>query len=186
MRFQKHNSSGFTLIELLIAIAIVGIMTAAVVPFMQRMQTGYERKKFIARVNSLAQTAWQQAIITGAVHRVLFSMTERTAAVERDISKSALSKKLEFKPVAVESASMSWPASIEIRQFIIAGVDEMKRSTARRTKTAWFYVIPDGMTQAVTINGVDKDELIENKPKQFGLVLNPFMAQFKVYDAFQK
>lgn len=161
-------------------------MTAAIIPFMQRMQTGYERKKFIARVNSLAQTAWQQAIITGKVHRVLFKVLERTAVVERDITKSALSKKLEFEPVKVESASMDWPASIEIRQFIIVGVDEMKQPTAQRTKTVWFYIIPDGMAQAVTINGVDKDERIEGKPKQFGLVLNPFMAQFKVYDVFQK
>lgn len=161
-------------------------MTAAVVPFMQRMQTGYERKQFIARVNSLVQTAWQQALITGAVHRVLFNMAERTAVVERDKTKSVLSKKLDFEPIAVENSSMKWPGSIEIRQFIIAGFDEMKRSTVRSTKTVWFYVIPDGMTQAVTINGVNKDELVENKPKQFGLVLNPFLAQFKVYDAFQK
>ena len=185
MRFKQHNLSGFALIELLIAIAIIGVMTAAVVPFMQRMQTGHERKRFIARVNSLTQTAWQQAIITGVVHRILFKPIERTAVVERDVTKSPLSKELDFEPIAVESASMSWPASIEIRQFIIAGVDEMKRADGR-TKKVWFYVIPDGITQAVTINGVDKDEQVENKPRQFGLVLNPFLAQFKVYDAFQK
>jgi hypothetical protein len=150
------------------------------------MRTGYERKQFIARINSLAQTAWQQAIITGTVHRVLFDMLARTAVVERDTTKSVLTKKLEFVPIKEENTSMSWPASIEIRQFIIEGFDEMKRSTTRRTKTAWFYVIPDGMTQAVTINGVDKDEQIENKPRPFGLVLNPFFAQFKVYDVFQK
>lgn len=186
MRRVWHRSSGFALIELLIAIAIVGIMTAAVVPFLQQMQTGYERRKFIARVNSLTQTAWQQAIITGAVHRVLFDFKERTARVERDVSKEPSLKKVEFKPVSVAEGSMNWPASIEIRQFIIGGFDEMKRAASGRTTSTWFYLIPDGMAQAVTINGIDTDERIDGKPKQFGLVLNPFFAQFKVYDAYQK
>lgn len=176
---------GFSLIELLIAMLIVAMMTAAVIPFMQRMQLGYERNQFIAHVDSLVQTAWQQAIMTGKVHRILFTFAERTAVIERDITKSALAKKLEFEPVVLANATMSWPSSIEIHQFIIEGFDEMKRSAEGRSKTVWFYLIPDGMTQAVIINAVDKDERINNKPKPFSLVLNPFLAQFKVYDAFQ-
>lgn len=183
---KSRNQPGFTLIELLIAIVIIGIMSAAVIPLMQRMQTGYERKRFIARLNVLTQVAWQQAIITGTVHRILFNLPERRATVERDITKSPLATKLDFEPITIEGASMHWPASIEIRQFIIAGFDEMKRRAGQRTQTVWFYLIPDGMAQAITINGVDEDEEVENKPRQFGLVLNPFRAQFKVYDAYQQ
>ena len=187
MRLSKHHSLGFTLIELLIAIAIIGMMMVAVIPYMQRMQSGYERKQFVAGINSLAQVAWQQAIITGAVHRVLFNIKERKAFVERDVTKSALTKKLDFEPMeSVEGSSMSWPTSMEIKQFMIGGFDEMKRIKGDKAKEIWFYVIPDGMTQAVTINFIDKDDIVENKPKQFGLVMNPFLAQFKVYDAFQK
>ena len=155
---------------------------------MQQMQSGYERKQFIARVNSLAQNAWQQAIITSAVHRVVFNMKERTALIERDVTKSALAKKLDFQPLkGVQDASMSWPKSIEIKQFIVGGFDEMKRFGGGSTsKTVWFYIIPDGMTQEVTINGIDKDDLEDAKPKQFGLVMNPYLAQFKVYNEFQK
>jgi hypothetical protein len=40
------------------------------------------------------------------------------------------------------------------------------------------------MVQAVTINFVDKEQIVDNKPKPVGLLLNPFTAQFKVYNAF--
>ena len=187
LKRPRNQASGFTLIEILIAIAIIGMMIATVIPYMQQMRTGYERKQFIARINSLSQVAWQQAVITGSVHRIMFNMKERIAFVERDVTKSVLTKKLDFEPIKVgEGSSMSWPRSIEIKQFIVGGYDEMRRFAGKRTETVWFYIIPDGMTQAVTINGVDRSELIEGRPKQFGLVMNPFFGQFKVYDAFQK
>ncbi len=160
---------------------------AAIIPYMQQMQTGYERRKFIARLNSLAQIAWQQAVIAGSVHRVMFNMKEREAFIERDVTKSAAAKKLDFEPIKLGGeASMSWPRSVEIKQFIVGGYDEMRRFSGKQTETVWFYIIPDGMTQAVTINVIDRSELVENRPKQFSMVMNPFFGQFKVYDAFQK
>ncbi len=179
------GKKGFTLIELLIAIAIIGIMMAAIIP-MFRQQPGYERKQFVARLNSLVQFAWQQAIITQEVHRVLFNFKERKASIERNITKTPAVKKLDFEPVKGSDTTMTWPNSISIKQFLVEGFDEMKRFTGRGAETIWFYIIPDGMTQQVTINGIDKEDVIENKPRQFGLVLNPFLAQFKEYDTFQK
>ncbi len=47
--------------------------------------------------------------------------------------------------------------------------------------------MPDGLTQTVTMNFLDTKQLnAAGKPRQFGLVLNPFNAQFKVYDGFQR
>jgi prepilin-type N-terminal cleavage/methylation domain-containing protein len=180
----SHNS-GFTLIELMIGIVIIGIMMAAIVPLMREKEPGYERKQFTARLNTLMQRAWQNAIITHAVHRVLFDFEARKAFTEKDIAKSPTAKKLEFEKVKGPDIEMSWPNTFIIQQFIVEGFDEMRR-LAGGVKTAWFYLIPDGMTQQVAINGIDKDEIIEGRPSRFGLVLNPYTAQFKAYDAFQK
>lgn len=182
MSSKRH---GFSFIELMIAIAVVGIMMTAIVPLLQQ-DMGYERKQFIARLNSLVQLAWQQAIITHDVHRVLFDFKEHTAIIERNTTPSSTDKKLTFEPIKDPYATMRWAEHVVIRQFIIEGYDKLKRSASRATNSAWFYIIPDGMTQQVTINGIDKHDLFNNRPRQFGLVLNPFMAQFKEYDTFQK
>ncbi len=177
---------GFTLIELLIGITIIGILMAGIIPMMMQKEPGHERKQFTARLNALMQRTWQNAIITHTVHRVLFDFKDRKAFIEKDITKSSTAKKLEFEKVKGPDAEISWPSTFIIQQFIVGGFDEMRRFTGGKAKTVWFYLIPDGMTQQVTINGVDKDEIIEGKPSRFGLVLNPYTAQFKAYDAFQK
>lgn len=181
----KHQK-GFTLIEILIAIAIVAIMMASLVPFL-RQQPGYERKQFIARLNTMVQAAWQQAIITRAVHRVLFDFKNRTARVERTTPTAPLTQKIDFQPAQGPDMQISWSSTIIIKQFLIEGFDEMRRFAGRGIETIWFYIIPDGMTQQVTINGVDKENTLDDdRPRPFGLVLNPFLAQFKEYDTFQK
>lgn len=179
------NRRGLSLIELMIAIAVVGIMMAAIVPLLQQ-DVGHERKQFVARLNSVVQLAWQQAIITHDVHRILFNFKEHTAVVERNTTPSPMHSKLTFVPINDPLGTMRWADHIVIRQFIVEGYDELKRFSGRATDTAWFYIIPDGMTQQVTINGIDKNDLLNNRPRQFGLELNPFMAQFKEYDSFQK
>lgn len=179
------TKKGFTLIELLIAIAIIGMMMAIIIPMFQQ-QPGAARKKFIAQLNLLVQNAWQQSIITRAVHRIIFNFKDRQALVERNITLSPDAKKFDFKEVQGSDMQLSWPSSLIIRQFLVEGFDEMKRFSNREAEIIWFYIVPDGMTQQVTINGIDKEDSIENKPRQFGLVLNPFLAQFKEYDTFQK
>lgn len=179
------HKSGLTLLELLIGIAIIGMIMGGILPLLRQQEPGYERKQFVARLNEVMQFTWQQAVITHKVHRVLFNFPQRTASVERIITKDTTEKKVKFEPVKGIGSSMSWPKGIEIQQFIVEGYDELRR-LAQKAATSWFYVIPDGMTQQVTINGVDKIDKIDEKPTPFGLVLNPYMAQFKAYDEFQK
>ncbi len=180
-----HQAKGFTLIEIMVAIFIVAIMMASLAP-MLRQQPGYQRKEFIARLNALVQAAWQQTIITRRVHRILFDFRERTARVERNMTGTSLTQKFDFQRAPGPDTAMSWPSTIIIKEFLVESFDEMKRFTGRAIETIWFYIIPDGMTQQVTINGLDKDDALENKARPFGLVLNPFLAQFREYDTFQK
>ncbi len=98
---------GFTLIELLIGITIIGILMAGIIPMMMQKEPGRERKQFTARLNALMQRTWQNAIITHAVHRVLFDFKDRKAFIEKDITKSAIAKKLEFEKVKGLDAEIS-------------------------------------------------------------------------------
>lgn len=183
----KKNRAGFSLLELLIVIAIAGVMGAAFISLLSSMQPGYARKQFVSKVNALVQFGWQQAVITRKVHRVLFDIKNRKASLEIESEKSTQSKVV-FEPLkkSFMSTSMTWSDSIIIKQLLIEGFDEMKRFAGGKTETVWFYIVPDGMVQAVTINFLDKEQLIDGKPKPVGLVLNPFTAQFRVYHAFVK
>jgi hypothetical protein len=55
-----------------------------------------------------------------------------------------------------------------------------------KTTRIFFYVIPEGLSQEVTINFIDKKDSIDGRARMIGLVLNPFTVQFKVYDRFAK
>ena len=63
----------------------------------------------------------------------------------------------------------------------------MKRFVGHDTGETWFYVVPDGMTQRVTINMTDSQDIDSGgRPAKIGLVLNPFNAQFATHDTFKK
>ena len=65
-----NKRQGFSLLELLVAIAIIGVLSAIIVPNVQRSTPRYERESFIARFNSLVQYGWQQALSTHKVQRI--------------------------------------------------------------------------------------------------------------------
>lgn len=186
---MRGNNSGFTLLEILIVLAIIGILMAVVVPNFRNLLPGRERKLFVAKLNGLMRTAWQRALAERKIQKIAFDFDKRLIWLE-----SATGAIKEGNPEFTKAkgsyipTTLKIPKVIEVKNFIIEGFDEMGRYGAgRKTTESWFYIIPDGMAQVVTINFLDTSNLnAAGKPRQFGLVLNPFNAQFKVYDAFQK
>lgn len=181
------NKSGFTLVELMVAIVIIGILASFLLPNLGRTRPRYEREEFIARLSGLAQLAWRQAVISGNIHRIKFNIKERFALIESQQVSESGKKTQEYKPIEGQyvPSKITWQPRFEVRQFLIEGIDEMRHGTSRTTE-AWFYVMPDGLAQEVIINFVDTVDLVDGKPRPFGLVLNPFNAQFTAYAAFQK
>jgi type II secretory pathway pseudopilin PulG len=183
-----RNNAGFMLMELLIAMAIIALITAVGLPSIRKSLPRYERQTFIARLNALTQLGWQKTIALHKMSRISFNLAQKkvTLAIATDeIDRET--KEPKFKPLKSSYLSHSFtiPDSIKIRQLFVEGFDEMKRSTGGKTEETWFYIIPNGLTQQVTINCVDVKDRIQNKPREIGLVLNPFNAQFKIYDTFQ-
>jgi prepilin-type N-terminal cleavage/methylation domain-containing protein len=182
---------GFTLIEILVAIILIGILATFLIPNLASRVPSYERRSFIEQLNSLTQFAWQQAITKRAVFKVSIDTVKRTIIVEG--ATGAKDQKGEQKFVPIKSAYIrtqaSWPEQLQIKQIYIEKDEQLSRHVSSGKKSsleAWFFVMPDGITQPVVINFVDTKTLIAGKPKEVGLVLNPFTAQFKEYDIFQK
>jgi hypothetical protein len=144
----------------------------------------YEREQFIARLNAITQFAWQQAIAQHKLHTVEFDFEKRRVHIEVADDVQPKKGELKKKPITDRlGTSFVWPAQLEIKQFFIEHVNEM---SGRKIKSAYFVIMPQGLTQEVIINLFDIKDTIDNRPRKVGLVLNPFSAQFSVYDTFQE
>lgn len=180
---------GFTLIEIMIAIAIIAMVMAVAIPNFRGRSPRYERESFIAQVNGIMQVAWQHTLATNALHRVTFDLKKRRVSID-SAPPGAEQKKGDPEFTVLKSwhapTSFSWEKQFKVKQFLIQGFDEMTRSAHRQTQEVYFFIMPDGITQQITINLLDTKDTIGNKPRKFGLVLNPFSAQFDTYDTFQK
>lgn len=182
------NNQGFGLLEIMIAVAIIGMVTAIAVPNFTRRMPRMQRENFINSLSNLAQFAHQHALMTRKLHKVIFDITKRKAWIEQEVNKNSKGEAL-FVPIKSNSlrAHYSWSEQFVFRNFFIEGVDELSRyGNGKKTEELWFFIVPDGLAQEVVINIADIKDTFNKKARHIGLVLNPFTAQFKVYDEYQK
>jgi type II secretory pathway pseudopilin PulG len=174
--------------ELLIVIVIIGILGAIVMPNFQGKSPRYERETFIAQFNTLVQFGWQQALSTHKVHRVTVDVGKKIITLMMESDQKDRAGENVFVPLTnpVQETEITIPEQILIKQFFIEGFDMMAKFARSKTAAVWFYIIPEGMVQSVVINGNDTKDMRDDNPRAFSLVLNPFNAQFKIYDVFQK
>jgi hypothetical protein len=110
-------------------------------------------------------------------------MESRRVTVEQETSKRDQEGNpiFKIKKGAYKRSLYEWPRQFEIKKFLVQGFDEMTRfGGGRGTKQVWFYIIPDGLTQEVTIVCNDTKDKTGRTARQFRLVLNPFTVQFDV------
>jgi len=183
-----NKKSGFSLLELLIVLALIGVLGSAVMPNLKRTTPRYEREEFIARFNALTQLGWQQALVSNKAQQISVDVAKKIIFLLSATGDVDRLGEPVFKPAMglVQSTSLPIPDQFEIKQFFIEGFDMMGKWTKSKTEEMWFYIVPQGMAQDVIVNFVDTKDTQDNAPRPVGLVLNPFSAQFKIYDAFQK
>lgn len=172
----------------MIVILIIGLLIRVVVPNLQGLLPRHERRDFITNITTLIQFSWQHALSSGALTRVVFNFEKRTIHLEEQIDPVLKEDPKNFRAVTTpqQETSYTWPPQFVFRNFIVEGFDEMSRFSGKNTGTAWFYVLPTGGTQEVTMNMSDTKDKKDGRPRPIGIVVNPFTAQCKVYDEFQK
>lgn len=168
-------------------IAIIGVLSA-LMPNFRSKSPRYEREQFIARFNTLVQYGWQQALLTHKIHRITVDVGKKRITLAVESGEKDKSGENAYKPLPnpVQETECIIPDNINIKQFFIEGFDMMAKFSRSKTASVWFYIIPEGMVQSVVMNFNDTNDMRDNQAHQTGMVLNPFSAQFKVYDVFQK
>ena len=191
MRGIKINQRGFTLVEILIAIAIVAFFGVIVVPNFRARMPSYERQQFVTRLNAFVRLAAHNAMVTGNVHEVHLDIVKKSLYIRAETGKKDNQGRPIFNRVTIPAleTSYTWDDHLDIKNFYIDGTDQIGGLGLgiKKKLEVWFYIAPDGLTQEVVINLIDtKDKDPDGKSKRIHLVLNPFSAQFKEYDGFQK
>lgn len=188
---RGNCKNGFTLFEILIALALIALLGTVIVPNLTTRVPAAERKAFVANLNALVGFAWQQALITNKLHKVSVDLGKKliSVSVRSDAPADSKQKDEPFEPIkqANIKTSLVWPDNLVVKNFYIEGFDEAARyGSGRKMEETWFFIVPEGLAQDVVINITDTKDRSRGRPKQIGLVLNPFTAQFKEYGTFQQ
>lgn len=180
---------GFTFLEILIVVAILGILATFIAPNFRNLLPGYSRGQFVAKLNGLMRVAWHNAVVTHKLSKIVFDLEKRTVTVQVESGKK--DGEINFVPLKAPflSSIYQWPDdNFEFKNFYIANRDEISSALKSSGKgKIWYFITPGGLSQPVILNLIDIRD-VSSVPQgiQFSLVLNPFSAQFKEYDTFQK
>ena len=120
-----------------------------------------------------------QAITTQVLHQIFWDLERHTIEIRKHTGAYDRAGDPECKvgQIAFTGQAVSIPERFVVKQFTIEGVNEL--AGARNTKQVWFYIVPDGVAQQVTVLFADTHEDASDAEKKVTLVLNPFTVQYE-------
>lgn len=177
--FGINKQTGFTLLELLVVLLILGIMGSVLAPRLAPRTADTERKQFINQLNSLLRATLTQAITTQTLFQIFWDLEKRTVEIRKHTGAYDKNGDPECKPFIIPygAQNVTIPERFIIKQFSIEGINEM--AGAKAVKQLWFYIVPDGIAQQVTVVFADTHEEVSDAEKKLTLVLNPFTVQYE-------
>ena len=183
-RFPLNFQRGFTLLELMVVLVLIGLLATILIPNLRRQAPNHDRKELAGYLNAISLFAMQRAVETHRVHKIVLNLSKRTISLEMQSPKK--DNKDVFVPVKSSflRTEFRWAPHLIFKNIYIDKEDKMQ--LFQKLAETWFFIIPEGIGQAVVLNILDmKDTRMNIKGKQVSLVLNPFTLQFKEYDSFQ-
>lgn len=146
------KKTGFTLIELMIVLAILGLVSALVLPNFLKKSASKQRKTCIEQLNGLLHVAWQQSVTQARPYKIVFDFEKKMVTLSQGIF-SDTKKEYEYKPFNMTHliTSIRLPDEIRIKRFIVDGFDEMSRFMGGATTESWFFINNRGIAQQATI-----------------------------------
>lgn len=173
---SNRARSGFSIIEIMIALAIIGLALTVVVPRLRRSDNAllYDT---VARIQGLVQTGYTHALTTGKIQRVFFDLERNRVRLEQAQGTYNAQGKLEFEAVKIPYARTDFEldARFELRSVVINGKDFISGAIGTTTNEVWFFIMPEGLAQEVTLVLYDTVQDVQK-----ALVMNPFTAQLRV------
>jgi type II secretion system protein H len=165
---------GFTLVELLVVMLIIGLIGSFVAPRLAPRTAKTEKEAFVASLNSLARAGLTQAVTTQKLHQVFWDLEQRKVEIRKHTGEYDRAGDPECKPIQLPSVTI--PERFIVKQFSIEGINELAGN--RNTKQVWFYIVPDGIAQQVTVMFIDTHEDVSDAEKKLTLELNPFTVRY--------
>ncbi len=171
---MPEKRKGFTLVEVLVALVLLALLAAIVIPRLTRRSVPVEQE-LTRRLNELTRLGQLDALTSGSLHRIHFDLKNSRVLIEKASKKRDSQGHLQFEPVSVSYSTTSFklPLTLEIEKFFVKGKNLLTGGEGITTTGVWFYLVPEGLAQEVTIN-------IRNTQNQraTALSINPFTAQF--------
>lgn len=181
---MDNKQLGISFIEILISLLLISIATSFIIPRVFAHKPRAAQKKFFTEFNTLVADTTFQAIMNKVVHQVYFDLNKHTILVKKYNSKiQADNKHAKFESLNkdVFQNQIDFPSAFSIQNFFVQGKDEF--ISGAHMNDAWFYIMPDGTSQAVIINIHDDSD---NTETQCSIAVNPFYSRVTLHDTFQK
>jgi type II secretion system protein H len=96
---RQRQPTGFTLVELMVVLALIGVMTAMIVPEMRGTYSDAVLRAGCRELVSVCSIASSRAVSFNQPHRVRVNAARRTFRVERRIGRQRPGSDAEFVPV---------------------------------------------------------------------------------------
>lgn len=180
---MQNNQSGISFIEILVALLMISILLSITMPMFQSKKNRPEQKKLFTNFQNIVEYASNRAIIQKKTHKVIWDLNAHTlslAEYSADKEEEAdIHQRFNILPTSSET-SITIPDFVEVKNFFINQKDD--KSFNDSMNQIWFYLMPDGSCQPVTINLENNNE---SSYHQYAFTINPFYSKVSFHESFQ-
>ena len=178
------HRAAFTFIEIMVVMALIGVMAAFILPRFTHRTPKAEWPTIVEDLNNLVTFARHEAIVHHKNYRLTF--TKNQQQVDITVEEENPDQEHTGKKAYTTASSYYFDPTYTLNELVILKAffnEKVKTLVEDEKGVAYCYIIPDGLTQAITLHLFHK-----NQPDEKGvtLKLEPFSGMFTMEDGFIK